>query len=81
MKTLGDLLQESSGNLLVGGELGEIHGDEDLLGLLVDITNINTALVGEENPVALISWSVIGFFLELHRCWSGVHKQQVQVRL
>jgi hypothetical protein len=50
---LGDLLQESSSNLLVGGVLGKVDGNEKLLSLLVDITNIDTTLVGEEDPVAL----------------------------
>ncbi|KAI6762873.1 hypothetical protein HG530_008853 [Fusarium avenaceum] len=51
--TLGNLLEESSGNLLVGGVLGEVDGDQELLSLGVNITDINTTLVGEENPVAL----------------------------
>ena len=53
MYTLGDLLQESSGNLLVGRVLLEVDGDEQLLSLLVDVADIDTALVGEEDPVAL----------------------------
>jgi hypothetical protein len=51
--TLGNLLQEGGSDLLVGGELAEVDGDEKLLGLLVDIANIDTALVGEEDPIAL----------------------------
>jgi hypothetical protein len=50
---LGNVLQESGGNLLVRGVLCEIDGNEELLGLRIDITDINTTLVGEENPVAL----------------------------
>lgn len=57
--TLGDLLQESGGNLLVGGVLSEVDGDEELLSLCVDITNVDTTLVSEEDPVTL---------------WSGVSK-------
>ena len=53
MDTLGDLLKESSSDLLVGGVLSEVDGDQELLSLSVDITDINTTLVGEENPVAL----------------------------
>lgn len=53
MDTLGNLLEEGGSNLLVGGVLGKVDGDEELLGLLVDITNIDTALVSEEDPVAL----------------------------
>jgi hypothetical protein len=51
--TRGDLLQESGSNLLVGGVLLEVDGNEKLLSLLVDIANIDTTLVGEENPIAL----------------------------
>jgi hypothetical protein len=51
--TGGDLLQERRRNLLVGGEQLEVDGDEELLSLLVDIANIDTALVGEEDPVTL----------------------------
>jgi hypothetical protein len=51
--TGGDLLQERRRNLLVGGVLLEVDGDEELLSLLVDIANIDTALVGEEDPVTL----------------------------
>jgi hypothetical protein len=51
--TRGDLLQESGSNLLVGGVLLEVDGNEKLLSLLVDITNIDTTLVGEEDPIAL----------------------------
>jgi hypothetical protein len=34
--------------------LCEVDGDEELLGLCVDIADINTTLVGEQDPVALI---------------------------
>lgn len=51
--TLGHLVQQRSGNLLVGGVLLEVDGDEELLGLRVDITNVDTTLVSEEDPVAL----------------------------
>jgi hypothetical protein len=47
------LLEEGSSDLLVGGVLGQINGDQNLLSLGVDITDINTTLVGEEDPVAL----------------------------
>lgn len=53
MYTLGHLLQESGGNLLVGGVFLEVDGDEELLSLLIDITDIDTTLVGEEDPVTL----------------------------
>lgn len=51
--TLGNLLEESGSNLLVRRELLEVDGNEELLSLLVDITNVNTTLVGEENPITL----------------------------
>jgi hypothetical protein len=52
--TLRNLLEESGSNLLVGGVLLEVDGDQDLLGLSIDITDINTTLVSEENPVTLL---------------------------
>lgn len=53
MDTLGNLLQESGSNLLVGRVLGQVDGDEELLSLLIDITDIDTTLVGEEDPITL----------------------------
>ena len=53
MHTLGDLGQELASDLLVGGVLAEVDGDEELLGLLIDITDIDTTLVGEEDPITL----------------------------
>lgn len=49
----GDLAEEALGDLLVAGVLLEIHGDQELLSLSVNITNLNTTLVVEENPVTL----------------------------
>jgi hypothetical protein len=51
--TLGDLAQQGGGNLLVRGVLLEIDGDEKLLSLLVNVANIYTTFVGEEDPVTL----------------------------
>ena len=51
--TLRNLLQESGGDLLVRGELLEVDRNEKLLSLLVNIANINTTLVGEEDPITL----------------------------
>ena len=53
MNTLGNLLQESGGDLLVGRVLLEVDGNEELLSLLINITDINTTLVGEEDPITL----------------------------
>jgi hypothetical protein len=53
VNTLGNLLQEGGGDLLVRGVLLQVNGNEKLLSLLVDITNINTTLVGEKDPITL----------------------------
>jgi hypothetical protein len=41
--TLRYLLQKTGSDLVVGWILGEIDGNEELLGLFVNITNIDTA--------------------------------------
>ena len=51
--TLGDLGQQGGGDLLVGGVVLEVHGDEQLLSLGINITDVDTTLVGEEDPVTL----------------------------
>jgi hypothetical protein len=51
--TAGDLAEQALGDLLVAGVLLEVHGDQELLGLSVNITDLDTTLVIEENPVAL----------------------------
>lgn len=56
VNTLGHLAQESSSDLLVGGVLLEVDGDEKLLSLGVDITNVDTTLVGEKDPVTLMRY-------------------------
>jgi hypothetical protein len=53
VNTLGDLAQQSSGDLLVGGVLLEVDGNQQLLSLGIDIADINTTLVVEEDPVTL----------------------------
>jgi hypothetical protein len=53
VNTLGDFAQQSGGNLLVGGVLLEVDGNQKLLSLGVNITDIDTTLVGEEDPVTL----------------------------
>ena len=50
---LGDLAQQGSGNLVVGGVVLKVDGDQQLLCLGVDITDVDTTLVSEENPVTL----------------------------
>ena len=54
MDTLRNLLEESGSDLLVGGVLLEVDGDQKLLSLSIDITDIDTTLVGEEDPVTLL---------------------------
>jgi hypothetical protein len=51
--TGGDLAEKALGDLLVAGVLLEVYGDEELLSLSVDITDLDTTLVVEEDPVAL----------------------------
>jgi hypothetical protein len=51
--TLGDLAQQGGSNLLVRGVLLKVDGNEKLLSLLVDITNIYTTFVGKEDPITL----------------------------
>lgn len=50
---LGNLLEESVGNLLVGGILREVNGDKQLLCLLIDVADVDTTLVSEKDPIAL----------------------------
>lgn len=58
MHTLGHFLQKSGGNLLIGRVLLKVDGDEKLLSFLINITDIDTTLVCEEDPVALKRKSV-----------------------
>lgn len=51
--TLGDFAQQGRSNLLVGGVLLEVDGNQELLSLSIDITDIDTTLVGEKDPVTL----------------------------
>jgi hypothetical protein len=51
---LGHLRQKSLCDLLIGRVLREVDGDEELLSLLIDVTNIDTTFVSEEDPVALL---------------------------
>jgi hypothetical protein len=47
------MLQKSGSNLLVGRVLCKVDRDQELLGFRIDIADIDTAFVGEENPIAL----------------------------
>ena len=53
VNTLRNLLQKSGGDLLVRRVFLEVDRNEKLLSLLIDITNIDTTLVGEEDPITL----------------------------
>ena len=54
VNALWHLLQESRSNLVLEGVAAVGNdGDQHLLGLLVDITDVDTTLVGEEDPVTL----------------------------
>ena len=53
MDTLGDLAQQGAGDGLVGRVVLEVDGDKKLPSLLINITDIDTTLVGEEDPVTL----------------------------
>jgi hypothetical protein len=52
--TGGHLAEKALGDLLVARVLLEVDGDQELLSLCVNITDLDTTLVVEENPVALI---------------------------
>ena len=53
MHTLRDLAQQRLGDFIVGGVVFEVDRDEQLLGLGIDIADVDTALVSEEDPVTL----------------------------
>lgn len=53
MNTLWNLLQESRSDFIVRRVFGEVNGDENFLGFCIDITNIDTSFVCEENPITL----------------------------
>jgi hypothetical protein len=50
---LGDLSKENFGDLGIGWVLLQVDGYQKFLGLGINVTNIDTTFVGEENPVAL----------------------------
>ena len=53
VNTAGHLLQESGSDLLIRGVVLQVDRNKKLLGLGVNITNIDTSLVGKEDPVTL----------------------------
>lgn len=53
MQALGDVLEEGGRDLVVRRVFRQVDGNQQLLGLCVDVANVNTALVREEDPVAL----------------------------
>lgn len=66
--TLGHLFEERRRNLFVGWVFREVDGNQKLLGLGVDITNINTSFVCEQDPVTLDSESVL---IGYRAVWKG----------
>ena len=60
VNTGGHLAEKALGDLLVAGVLLEVDGDQELLSLCVNITDLDTTLVVEENPVAL-NFELAGF--------------------
>ena len=56
---LGDVLQQSGGDLFVGGVVLQVNRDKKLLSFGVNVTDVDTTLVGEEDPVTLFVVSVI----------------------
>jgi hypothetical protein len=53
VKTFRDFCQERLSDLLIRWVFGKVYRHKKLLGLGVDITNIDTTFVREENPVTL----------------------------
>lgn len=53
MYALGDFAEETLSDLLVRGVLGEIDRDEELLGFGIDVTDVYTTFMVEQDPVAL----------------------------
>ena len=51
--TLRNFFEESRRDFFVRRVLGEINRNENFLSFGIDITNINSSFVREENPVAL----------------------------
>ena len=53
MDALGHLLEKCIGNLCIGRVFLQVNWDQELFCLRIDIANVDTAFVGEEDPVAL----------------------------
>ena len=56
---LGHLLQQCLGKDLIRGVLLEVNGNEQLFSLSIDITDVDTTFVSEQNPVALVIVSFV----------------------
>lgn len=50
---LGNVLEECCGDFLVAGVLAEVDGNEELLGLGVNIADVDSSFMVEEDPIAL----------------------------
>ena len=53
VNALGDFAEKCGSDFLVGGVVLEVDGDQKLLCFSINVTNIDTTLVGEEDPVTL----------------------------
>lgn len=57
-----NLLQQCSGYFGIRWILGEVYGNEKLFSFSIDITDINTTLIGEKDPVTLYIPCQLGAF-------------------
>jgi hypothetical protein len=64
---LGHFLEQCLRKFSVRWVLGEVNGNEKFFGFGVYIANVNTALVGEEDPVALCQDLLAGRFSQWGR--------------
>ena len=62
MDAVRNLLQQCSGYFGIRWILGQVNGNQKLLSFSIDITDIYTTLIGEENPVTLYIACQLGAF-------------------
>jgi hypothetical protein len=53
VNALGDFAEKCGSDFLVGGVVLEVDGNQKLLCFSINVTNVDTTLVGEEDPVTL----------------------------
>ena len=76
MHALRHLLEQCRGELSVGWVLGEVNRNEKLLSLRIDITDIDSTLVREEDPVALSCQDLLASSLP-SRMWNVRREEPV----